>query len=117
MTTSAPGEHALNIRKPYFDLIRQGIKTIEVRVGYPKIRRIAAGDQLHFSSGDATLLTRVIRVNEFVSFEAMLDAEDNAAIGAEGMTRDKLLAVIRDMYPPEKEALGVFAIHIELSGG
>ncbi|MGW0735110.1 ASCH domain-containing protein [Streptomyces sp. NPDC002851] len=113
LATNARQEHALNIRKPYFDLISQGIKTIEVRVGYPKIRRIAVGDLLRFTSGDETLHTRVTEVAEYRSFTAMLDAEDNAAIGAHSMSRAELLDVIREIYPPEKEALGVFAIHIE----
>ncbi|WP_059006030.1 ASCH domain-containing protein [Streptomyces specialis] len=108
-------EHSLNIRKPYLDLIARGTKTVEVRVGYPKIRRMAAGDLLRFTSGDTTLLTRVIRIVEYDSFEAMLDAEDNDAIGAESMTHDELLTAIRDIYPADKEALGVFAIHIELT--
>lgn len=105
--------HGLTIRRPYFDLIAEGGKTIEVRVGYPKIRRMAAGDLLRFTSGEATLLTRVTRVVEYRSFEDMLDAENPAAIGAESPTRGELLGVIRESYPPEKEALGVFAIHLE----
>lgn len=42
MASPPLGEHTLNIRKLYFDLVNQGIKTIEIRVGYPRIRRIAA---------------------------------------------------------------------------
>ncbi|MEU4684706.1 ASCH domain-containing protein [Streptomyces xinghaiensis] len=45
-----PAEYSLSIRKPYFDLIASGAKTIEVRVGYPKIRRITAGDMLRITS-------------------------------------------------------------------
>ncbi|GAA1880262.1 hypothetical protein GCM10009753_04520 [Streptantibioticus ferralitis] len=45
----------------------------------------------------------------------MLDAEDNQAIGSEGMTRDELVDACREIYPPEKEALGVLAIHLQLS--
>ncbi|TDC75397.1 ASCH domain-containing protein [Streptomyces hainanensis] len=110
--TPTTREHSLTIRKPYFDLIDRGDKTIEVRVGYPKIRRIAAEDRLRFTSGEATLLTRVVRVVEYRSFEDLLDAEGGAAIGDEALTRAELLAVIREIYPPEKEALGVFAIHV-----
>ncbi|MFJ5675577.1 ASCH domain-containing protein [Streptomyces sp. NPDC093097] len=112
MTTKPPAEHALNIRKPYFDLIATGTKTIEVRVGYGKIRKMAAGDTLRFTSGDDTLTTRITALHEYKSFEEMLDAEDNTAIGEPGMTRDGLLAACRAIYPPEKEALGVFAIHV-----
>ncbi|GAA0906254.1 MULTISPECIES: ASCH domain-containing protein [Streptomyces violaceusniger group] len=53
-------------------------------------------------------------MTECASFEAMLEAEDDAAIGKAGMTRDQLLAACRSIYPPAKEALGVFAIHLEL---
>ncbi|MFI1868642.1 ASCH domain-containing protein [Streptomyces jumonjinensis] len=114
MDTRQPGEHTLTIRKPYFDLIADGAKTIEIRVGYPKIHRIAAGDLLRISCGDSTLTTRVTQVAAYESFPAMLDAEDTAAIGGPEATRDELAAAIRGIYPPEKEALGVFALHLAL---
>ncbi|MFI0155936.1 ASCH domain-containing protein [Streptomyces lydicus] len=115
-TEPQPAEYSLNIRKPYFDLIAAGAKTIEVRVGYPKIRKIAAGDTLRITCGDNTLTTRITQVNEYESFKTMLDAEDPAAIGGPDMTHDQLVAAIRDIYPPEKEALGVFALHLTLTG-
>ncbi|MEV4340520.1 ASCH domain-containing protein [Streptomyces sp. NPDC049590] len=88
-------EHTLNIRKPSFGLIADGAKTIEVRVGYPKISKTTAGDTLRISSGDDTLTTRVTQVSEYESFQAMLDAEDPAAIGGPDMTHDQLVAAIR----------------------
>lgn len=114
MTTSPPAQHTLTIRKPYFDLIASGAKTIEIRVGYPKIRKMAAGDTLRFHSGENALITRITAMAEYASFEEMLDAEDNTAIGEPGMTRSQLLAACRDIYPPAKEALGVVAIHLDL---
>ncbi|MFJ8271631.1 ASCH domain-containing protein [Streptomyces sp. NPDC094154] len=114
MTIPSPSfEHSLNIRRPYFDLIAAGSKTIEIRVGYAKIRKMTAGDRLRFNSDDGTLLARITVLNEYKSFEEMLDAEDNAAIGEPGMTRDQLLAACRNIYLPEKEAPGVFAIHLD----
>jgi ASC-1-like (ASCH) protein len=107
-------QHTLSIRRSYFRLIAGGSKTVEIRVGYPKIRSMAAGDRLRFTSGDDTLTTRITAVNAYGSFEEMLDAEDDTAIGEPGMSRDELLAACRDIYPPEKEALGVFAIHLAL---
>lgn len=114
MTTQPPQprEHSLNIRKPYLDLIASGAKTIEVRVGYPKIRKITAGDILRFTSEDASLSTRITDVKEYASFQAMLGAESTTAIGGPDMTHDQLATTIRSIYPPEKEALGVFALHL-----
>ena len=107
--------HDMNIRLPYLRLIANGVKTVEVRVGYPRMRKIRAGDLLTFVSGGERLPTRVRRVTEYQSFGAMLDHEDARSIGGElGDSRDDLLAVIRDIYPPEKERLGVLAIEVEL---
>ncbi len=111
---SDPVEHALYLRKPYFDLIAFGDKTVEVRVGYAKVRKMTGGDLLRFNSGPDTLLTRITVINEYPSFSALLDAEDPAAIAGTDESREELMAVIRDIYPPEKEALGVFAIHVHL---
>lgn len=113
MSETVPS-HQLNLRKPYLKLIADGIKTVEVRVGYPKMRRIQAGHELTFVSGDDTVVTCVKRVTEYDSFEALLDHEDTVAIGGDlGESRDELLAAIREIYPPEKEKLGVLAIQIE----
>jgi ASC-1-like (ASCH) protein len=45
----------------------------------------------------------------------MLDREDARSIGDDLDESDEsLLAVIRNIYPPEKERLGVLVIEIEL---
>lgn len=55
-------------------------------------------------------------MTEYPSFEEMLDREDARSIGGNlGESRENLLAVIRSIYPPEKERLGVLAIEIELA--
>lgn len=106
----------LNIRKPYLELVAKGIKTVEVRVGYPSMRKIQPGQDLEFISGNDTVMTRVKRVIEYSSFEDMLTREDPISIGGElGESKDELLSVIRGIYPPEKEQLGVLAIEIELT--
>jgi ASC-1-like (ASCH) protein len=101
-----------SIYKQYLQLIASGEKTIEVRVGYPSMRRIAPGQFLRFVSGDEQCLTRVRRISEYASFEEMLDQEDAQAIGATE-SREELLGLIGKIYPPEKEALGVLAIEIK----
>ena len=105
----------INIRKEYLKLIIEGVKTVEVRVGYPRMRSIQPGQELTFVSGDQRVPTTVKRVTEYPSFEEMLGREDARSIGADlGESRENLLAVIRNIYPPEKERLGVLAIEIEL---
>ncbi len=106
----------INIRRQYLKLITEGIKTVEVRVGYRSMRAIEPGHELTFVSGDQRVPTTVRRVTEYRSFEDMLDHEDARSIGGDiGESQDDLLAVIRSIYPPEKERLGVLAIEIELA--
>jgi ASC-1-like (ASCH) protein len=115
MPDSQP-KREINIRKEYLKLITDGVKTVEVRVGYPRMRSIQPGQELTFVSGDQRVPTTVKRVTEYPSFEEMLDREDARSIGGGlGESRENLLAVIRSIYPPDKERLGVLAIEIELA--
>ncbi len=46
--TAAPRVHELNLYRRYFDLVATGQKTIEVRVKYPHLEDLAAGDVIRF---------------------------------------------------------------------
>ncbi len=64
-------------------------------------------------SGEQVVVTQVKRVTEYASFDDMLAHEDPRSIGGDlGESREELLSVIRSIYPPEKEQLGVLAIEI-----
>lgn len=103
----------MNLYRRYFDLVTAGRKTIEVRVQYPNLRNLRAGDHIRFLCGRDDALTRVKRVSRYTSFEEMLDAEGAANVNPDS-PREQQLANIRRIYGPEKEALGVLAIEIEL---
>jgi ASC-1-like (ASCH) protein len=102
----------ISIYKQYLQLIASGEKTIEVRVAYPSMKGIAPGQLLRFFAGNEQCLARVKRVSAYASFEELLDHEDAQAIGTT-QSREELLGLIREIYPPEKEALGVLAIEVE----
>lgn len=54
-----------------------------------------------------------VRVSEHASLDDMLDHEDPQGIGYPAdTTRDEMLARVRTIYPPEKEALGVLVIEV-----
>ncbi|WP_433257414.1 ASCH domain-containing protein (plasmid) [Streptosporangium sp. CA-135522] len=115
--TTKPGVRAreMNLYRRYFDLIASGTKTIEVRVCYPTLRNLTAGDHIRFVCGRDDVLTRVKRVARYSSFEEMLDTEGPERVNPASPC-DQQLANIRHIYGPEKEALGVLAIEIELAG-
>jgi ASC-1-like (ASCH) protein len=100
------------IYKRYYDLIANGSKTIEVRVAYTSMLRIKAGDQIRFTCREEATLTRVKRVARYENFDAMFARENPAAINPTATPTEQLRA-IREIFPPEKEALGCLAIEIE----
>ncbi|GHJ35693.1 ASCH domain-containing protein [Streptomyces sp. TS71-3] len=116
--TAAPRVRELNLYRRYFDLVAAGRKSIEVRVKYPRLADLAAGDVIRFriKATHETCDVRVTRVNEYKTFEALLDSEGPANVNPMS-SREEQLANIRSIYGPEKEALGALAIGIELIEG
>lgn len=113
--TAAARVRELNLYRQYFDLVTAGEKTIEVRVKYPHLEDLASGDVIRFriKGTDETCDVHVKRVTEYKTFEELLDGEGPANVNP-ASSREQQLANIREIYPTEKEALGVFAIEIEL---
>jgi ASC-1-like (ASCH) protein len=96
------------IHEEYLDWILQGLKTIEVRVGYSNIARLEAGDRLWLNDQHPY---EIRRIGRYLSFEELLAHEDPRAI-APDLEPGDLLAALRELYPTEKEALGVIALEI-----
>ena len=105
--------HEMGIYRRYFDLIAAGRKTTEIRVNDSSRKNIKPGSLIRFRCQGDEVLTRVTRVARYTDFDAMFDSESVAAVNPLA-TREEQLANIRQIYPPEREALGVVAIGIEL---
>jgi ASC-1-like (ASCH) protein len=113
--TTTTHRHELNLYRRYFDLVAAGRKSIEVRVRYPHLAGMAAGDTIRFriKGTEETCDVRVLRVTGYPDFEALLDGEGPANVNP-ASSREEQLTNIRAIYPPEKESLGALAIEIEL---
>lgn len=113
--TGTARRYELNLYHRYFDLVAAGRKTTEVRVRYPHLADLAAGDTIRFriKGTDETCDVLVKRVTAYADFEALLDGVGPGSVNPTA-DREQQLANIRAIYPPEKEALGALAIEIEL---
>ncbi|MET8612715.1 ASCH domain-containing protein [Streptomyces misionensis] len=114
MNSSTGRVRELNLYRRYFDLVAAGVKTVEVRVRYPHLADLAAGDVIRFrvKGTEETCEVTVERVTEYPDFASLLDGEDPAGVNP-AATRERQLADLRAIYPPEKEALGALAIEIK----
>lgn len=96
------------VRPEYLALILTGQKTVEVRVAYPNIDRLRPGDLLILNDQHEFSISRVAR---YSCFEDLLAGEEVEAM-APGLQPDELLNTLRSLFPPDKETLGVVALHI-----
>lgn len=108
-----PRAHEMGIYKRYFDLIASGRKTTEIRVNDSSRKKIKVGSLVRFRCREEEVLTRVTRVASYVDFEEMFAHEDLGSVNPLA-SREQQLANVRQIYPPEREALGVLALGIEL---
>lgn len=101
----------IRLKQKYLTMIRTGAKTLEVRVGYDHIRSIRAGDKLEFVSYGDHLVTRVRAIRSYASFTSMLASEDYRRVVPD-LSKDDVGALLREIYPSEKEDLGVFVLEV-----
>lgn len=102
--------HILRIKKYYFNLIDKGIKPLEVRVGYSQIKKIKPGDTITFENYGPNCFD-VLRVARYTDFAEMLDFEDSQLI-IPGVTKYKALQMLQEIYPEDKEGLGVYVMEL-----
>ncbi|MER6526626.1 NUDIX domain-containing protein [Streptomyces sp. NPDC001508] len=98
----------------YYRQVEAGRKTIEVRVATLQKRAVAVGDAVVFHDrGTGRELDVIVkRIAPYDSFEDLLSSEDPARI-APDRPPGELLANLRSIYPPAKEALGVLALEFD----
>lgn len=104
-----PRLKTLWVKDEYLEQILSGRKTVEVRVAYSNVTRLEPGDGLLLNNQHRYVITAI---RCYPNFDALVAAEDPAAIAPDLADREALLAACRAIYPPEKEALGVVALEI-----
>lgn len=104
-----PKTRLMWIKRRFFDLILSGEKTLEVRVLYPNLRLIQKGELINLNN-QATI--RVKDVRKYSTFEEMLSKEEASRI-VPGANREELLSLLKSLYPPHKEQMGVLVLEIE----
>jgi len=100
----------MRIYKKYFDMIKNGVKTVEIRVAYPSMAKIQKGDVIKFN-GDPNCACEVLRVSKYSSFAEMMQNENPKAINPYEDAETQLRA-IRKIFPPRAERLGVLVFEL-----
>lgn len=103
----------MRIKKPYFDAIMSGRKTLEVRIGYNSIKRLKEGQLLQLENGHTSGVVRIKSIRIYRKFADMLAAEPWQQIVPQAKSQEEALRLLHKVYPPHKERLGIHVIKVE----
>ncbi len=103
----------IRVKREFLNLIKAGKKTLEVRVAHPLFKGIRPGQNLRIALRDDEQVVQITDSRRYDSFEQMLDVEDYTQIAPQMEGKAQLLALLREIYPAEKEKLGVIVLQME----
>ncbi len=105
----------MRIKRPYYNAIMAGQKTLEVRVGYDSIKSYREGDLVRLETSQVSSVVRIKAIRVYQNFSEMLEVEPWHQIVPDVTSKIAALDKLKEIYPPYKEAMGVYVFEIERS--
>ena len=109
--------HRMGLYGDYFPAIKEGKKSIEVRLNDEKRRKIKIGDVIEFikvPQQDDILRVEVVNLRRYDTFKAMYTDISLKDAGCEGWTIKEMIDGTYDIYTPgQEERWGTLAITIK----
>lgn len=104
---------SMRVKDKFLKFIEVGKKDLEVRVGYSSLNSIRVGELINFNNRNRSVIATVVDVRKYNAFAEMLDKEDPERI-IPGESKESLLNILRDIYPKDKEKLGVIVLQVDV---
>ena len=106
----------MKVQTKYYNLLKSGFKTIELRLWDEKRRQIKPGDQITFSdlsSPNDTFVAEVLALHHANSFDEL--CKTFQPIQAGFTTKEELIDCLQEFYTPnDQKKYGVVGIEIKL---
>lgn len=106
---------SMRVKPRYLNLIMSGKKTLEVRIGYDTINRIQKGERINLENHLDSRAVQVRDIRRYKTFEEMLAVEPYDRIAPGSKSAQDVLSLLRQIYGPEKEKLGVVVLELSLT--
>lgn len=103
----------LHMRSNFFDQVVAGQKTLIVRVNDSTVQGLQANDIVELKAHNRSRDVRILGIRTYHNFEDMLRSENSSRI-LPGANKQQTLALLRNMYPPDQERLGVYMLEVRL---
>ncbi len=108
--------HNMNVKTKYYNLLKSGKKTIELRLFDEKRQKIKVGDMITFSDASDstdTFQAKVIQLHKAENFKDLCQKIKPSQAGF--TTKEELLTVLEEFYTPfAQKKFGVVGIEISL---
>lgn len=108
--------HKMNVRQPYFNMMKAGTKLIELRLYDEKRQKIKIGDKIEFScleDVEDKIEVEVIGVHRATDFKELCSKIDIKKAGFSG-TPEEVQHIMEEFYPTtEQQKYGVLGIEIK----
>ncbi len=107
--------HTMKVQTKYYQLLKSGIKTIELRLWDEKRQQIKVGDQITFSdlsNLNDTFVAQVLALYHANSFDELCKTIQPTQAGFS--TKEALIDCLQEFYTPEsQQKYGVVGIEIK----
>ena len=104
--------HNMKLKQPYFDLVKSGQKTVELRLYDDKRQLVNPGDTIIFQNGESFTKVKVKGLVRAESFESLLDIVDAKCTGLD--TKENAVNTMKQFFDEETQRkFGVVGIVIE----
>ena len=107
--------HTMKVQTKYYNLLKSGIKTIELRLYDEKRRLIQVGDEIQFSdlsNPDDAFRATVIALHRADNFSALCDIIHPKQAGFD--SKEDLVSIMQQFYQTDKQQeYGVVGIEIK----
>lgn len=104
--------HTMTVKQPYFNMLRDGHKTIELRLYDSKRQQIRPGDKIQFVNGDDQFMVKVTGMVRAENFKSLFNIIDVKKTGLE--ENEKAINIMKEFYDDGAQAkFGVVGIIVK----
>ena len=107
--------HTMKVQTKYYNLLKSGFKTIELRLWDEKRRQIQVGDQITFSdlsNPDDTFIAQVLALHHANNFDELCDTISPVQAGF--YTKKELIDCLQEFYTMDNQKkYGVVGIEVK----
>lgn len=104
-------ETSCTLQEEFFELVKNGKKTVEGRLNKEKWVLLMVGDTLKMNCKEKTITKKVCKIMKYKTLELFFDAHLNEALP--GKSKEEAFKIYHDMFKGDEQNYDVLALSLE----